>query len=196
MGTDRSAFCFAPNLTRERSKLDPLTTAAGACIAAAALGIGARGHSPLQDHLAFVPDPGQWDAQVRVAVRPDGLTTRITESGSTTRVLVVDPTATHPGFDRSDRTRTPSPPGRAVVVDLTFVGAPALGEVACQPPHAARMHHFAGPSDRHVRDVVPFGLLRFDDLYPGVSLELGARDCSAVRWRRASMDSTSRQPDG
>jgi hypothetical protein len=131
-------------------------------LAGAAPALGAGGPLP----LAFEPNQGQADGAVKFLARGRGYGLFLT---ATETVLVLAPAER-----RGPLARRPGPVGDVVaepsVVRMRLVGADASAGVTGLAPRPGRSHYFLGEPERWRRDVPTFARVRYDDVYPGVSL--------------------------
>jgi hypothetical protein len=116
------------------------------------------GRSPMP--MTFEPNQGQAEAAVKFLARGRGYGLFL---APTETVLVLAPTAGRP---RLPRATAPEP----VVVRMRLLGADPAASLVGVEPLPGRSHYLLGPPDQWRRSVPAFARVRYDDVYPGVSL--------------------------
>ena len=123
---------------------------------------GVRTAPPISSVNGFVENLGQWDPEVLFFAREGGIEATVLRDG----VLLV-PRAPH--WDRE--LQGPPPPAPAPIVLRWEAGAAPIGQ-----GELATLHHYLlGAKASHVSNARGFASVRFEDVAPGVDLELSER---------------------
>jgi hypothetical protein len=110
--------------------------------------------------LRFISNDGQWDTPARFVARTGKLTLRL------------EPDAILLQLD--DRSGTPGP---GVLVRMAFEGASASAKLSGVDVLPGVFHYFLGNDPaRWRRNVAGFAAVRYDDLFPGIGVRVGAHD--------------------
>ncbi len=126
-------------------------------VATSATAATPRADRPLP--MTFEPNQGQAETAVRFLARGRGYGLFLTP---TETVLVLAPAVP----TRS----SPAPRPEQAVVRMRLVGADPGATIAGVEPLPGRSHYLLGPSDHWRRSVPSFARVRYNDVYPGVSL--------------------------
>jgi Calx-beta domain-containing protein/beta-propeller repeat-containing protein len=116
--------------------------------------------------MGFEPNQGQAEAPVKFLARGRdyGLFLTATEA-----VLVLAPAEPgRPGARRPALVAPEAPP--AAVVRMRWLGVDPQAVVTGEAPLPGRSHYFLGERGHWRRDVPTFARVRYDDVYPGISL--------------------------
>ena len=117
---------------------------------------------PISSVNGFVENLGQWDPEVLFFAREGGIEATVLRDG----VLLV-PRAPH--WDRE--LQGPPPPAPAPIVLRWEAGAAPVGQ-----GELATLHHYLlGAKANHVSNARGFASVRFEDVAPGIDLELSER---------------------
>src|SRR4029453_10942761 len=139
-----------------------LSTVASVAPVEAAPRLGAGGPLP----LTFEPNLGQADPSVKFLARGRGYGLFLTPSET---VFLLVPADQARGTRRRPRiaTSVTQPPA---VVRMRLGGADPDAQISGVDPLAGRSHYLIGEPSRWRGDVPTFGRVRYEDVYPGVSL--------------------------
>jgi hypothetical protein len=125
-----------------------------------------------QEPFAFLPNHGQWPAQVHAGVRHGAMTTWLTDTGWTTRVGVLDREPSPRGEDGTQ----PIPMAQCAVVSVELVGGTGRDDTL-GPALPGTVGFWLGDDPRAFAPAVPRhdGAVR-REAWPGIDLVWGTRD--------------------
>ncbi len=166
----------------------------------------APAQAPPPPPLLFIENAGQFAADVLYQVHGAGWTLWLAEDGLW---LTVYEEATPPAGSPQERKRARATPRRAVNLKLSFAGANTTPRLEATGKLSTKVSFFLGSDPAAWRRGVPvWSSVRYENLYPGVDLELtgeggrlvqklvargaaGAASLAQVRWQVEGADSVS-----
>ncbi|MCB9887918.1 MAG: hypothetical protein H6838_20730, partial [Planctomycetes bacterium] len=130
-------------------------------------------HQAPQEPFAVLPNRGQWPAEVAAGVRHGAMTSWLTETGMTTRVVVAE--------DPPDARGALGPEARLPVARMATVNLELVGGAAGRPQFEGKLPgvfaFFVGNDRAKWAESVPrFASATRTDVWPGIDLVLGTRD--------------------